>query len=370
MVGKTISISKVLKPEPEPKPESEPQPIPKGFAGLASRNPYIASRVYTGTQLKAQSVLATTQEMLCGPLWFEGEICILFADTNVGKSILAVQIADMIARGEGYAGPLPELKPQGEGRKVVYADFELSIQQFARRYTVDTGLGVPETFNFHDNMLRLEIDYANIDDEAMLDRPLSQVIFQDLEQVVGETGAKVLIVDNITFMASGTETASDAMPLMKRLVRMKKQFGLSILLLAHTPKRCLSNPLTRNDLQGSKMLINFADSAFALGESSMGKDIRYIKQIKQRNCEAVYEARNVLTCRIAKEGTFLRFESAGTANEQDHLAQRQTRTAGSQQRHAEQTEAIGRLRSEGLSNNEIMERLGISRTSFYRLKAQ
>ena len=31
-------------------------------------------------------------------LWYEGEVCCLFADSNLGKSILAVQMADEIAR--------------------------------------------------------------------------------------------------------------------------------------------------------------------------------------------------------------------------------------------------------------------------------
>jgi DNA primase len=39
-------------------------------------------------------------KMLFGELWFEDEICILFADSNVGKSILAVQIADSITNGK------------------------------------------------------------------------------------------------------------------------------------------------------------------------------------------------------------------------------------------------------------------------------
>lgn len=30
-------------------------------------------------------------QMLLGELWFESELCIMFADTNLGKSILAVQ---------------------------------------------------------------------------------------------------------------------------------------------------------------------------------------------------------------------------------------------------------------------------------------
>src|ERR1700749_2391898 len=37
-------------------------------------------------------------KMLFGSFWSEHELCILFADTNLGKSILAVQIADSLTK--------------------------------------------------------------------------------------------------------------------------------------------------------------------------------------------------------------------------------------------------------------------------------
>ena len=37
-------------------------------------------------------------QMLFSEFWFEGELCMLFADTNLGKSILAVQLGDSISR--------------------------------------------------------------------------------------------------------------------------------------------------------------------------------------------------------------------------------------------------------------------------------
>ncbi|MBT3748037.1 MAG: AAA family ATPase, partial [Bacteroidetes bacterium] len=43
-------------------------------------------------------------KMLFGEFWFEGELCILFADSNVGKSILAVQIGDSISKGMHIGG--------------------------------------------------------------------------------------------------------------------------------------------------------------------------------------------------------------------------------------------------------------------------
>ena len=58
-------------------------------------------------------------KMLFGKLWYEGELCILFADSNLGKSILAVQIADSISTAEGINPFDCEAEPQ----PVLYFDF-------------------------------------------------------------------------------------------------------------------------------------------------------------------------------------------------------------------------------------------------------
>ena len=42
---------------------------------------------------------------LFGEFWLESELAILFADTGVGKSLLAVQIAESIARGRPMFTP-------------------------------------------------------------------------------------------------------------------------------------------------------------------------------------------------------------------------------------------------------------------------
>jgi hypothetical protein len=91
------------------------------------------------------------------------------------------------------------------------------------------------------------------------------------------------------------------------------------LVLAHTPKRNPAKPVTRNDLQGSKMLINFADSAFAIGESQAKPGLRYLKQIKQRSGGQVYGADNVYLCEVIKPYNYLHFDFIGPANEAEHL---------------------------------------------------
>jgi len=142
-----------------------------------------------------------------------------------------------------------------------------------------------------------------------------------LERSITETGAKVLIIDNLTYLKNETEKAKDALPLMKHLKALKNKYGLSILALAHTPKRDLSKPIDRNDIQGSKMLINFCDSSLSIGESSNDKNTRYIKQIKARNTEIIYDTENVCICHIEKPYNFLQFEFLNFGTEREHLKQ-------------------------------------------------
>jgi RecA-family ATPase len=282
-------------------------------------------------------------KMLFGEFWFEGEVCILFSDTNLGKSILAVQIGNSISKKEGIKGFTLEAPKQS----ILYFDFELSDKQFENRYSTDYA----EHYGFDNNFIRIEMN-----SDAMLPdgKSFEDFLIYSLEQSIIKTNAKVIILDNITFLKSGTESAKDALPLMKDLKSLKNKYGLSILVLAHTPKRDLSKAISRNDLAGSKMLINFCDSSFTIGESSKDKNLRYIKQIKQRNTENIYNAENVCICEITKQQSFLGFELIDYGSESEHL-----KTITKQDRD-DIIEQVKLLSSEGKSQREIHKELGIS----------
>jgi hypothetical protein len=267
--------------------------------------------VKTGNEWLEQAKNRPIPSMLFAEFWHEGELCILFSDTNLGKSCLAVQIADSISNGEH----IPGFRLEAAKQKVIYYDFELTDKQFEARYSNKYS----DHYHFDSNFIRAEIN-------PDADIPKSFHSFEDylqhsLEKSINETGAKVLIVDNITYLKTETERARDALPLMKQLKALKSKYGLSILALAHTPKRDLSKPITRNDLQGSKMLINFCDSSFSIGESCHDKNIRYLKQIKARNTEIIYDTENVCVCQINKPYNFLQIEFLNFGTEREHLKQ-------------------------------------------------
>ena len=77
--------------------------------------------VKTATRWIEQAKTRPIPKMLFGEFWFEGELCILFADTNLGKSILAVQIGNSISKGELIRG----FKLEALRQPILYFDFEL-----------------------------------------------------------------------------------------------------------------------------------------------------------------------------------------------------------------------------------------------------
>jgi KaiC/GvpD/RAD55 family RecA-like ATPase len=302
-------------------------------------------RIQTAAKFIADAKSQPNPKMLFSEFWHEGEVCILYADTNVGKSILAVQIAETIASGKPFPGFKFTAKPQ----KVLYFDFELSQKQFQSRYTKD----YEEEYLFSPNFLRAELDPdLELPDGISFDDYLPTAF----EKAIMETSARVLIVDNLTYLRSETEKAQDAISLMKHLKRLKKEYNLSILVLAHTPKRDASTPISLNNLAGSRHLANFCDSAFSIGASAQGKQVRYIKQMKERETEKLYGSENVVVCEIEKPMSFLRFSFKGYGKEWEHLRHPEEVKKQREDRNAK----IKELAAAGRSQRQIADEVGIA----------
>ena len=124
-------------------------------------------------------------KMLFSEFWHEEELCILFADTNLGKSILAVQIANSISNGEAIRGFKLEAKKQ----VVMYFDFEMSDKQFEKRYSINYA----NHYIFDNNFLRIEInpDCTDFND-------FEKALFEAIENNIVLYDAKILIIDNLT----------------------------------------------------------------------------------------------------------------------------------------------------------------------------
>lgn len=292
--------------------------------------------------------------MLFGEFWFENEVCILFSDTNLGKSILAVQIAESIASGRQFEKFFPAPRQQ----EVLYFDFEMSDKQFEARYSIQREDFFEQHYKFDENFIRAEIN-PHVFDSDRFDNFESYLI-SSIEDALIESGAKVIIIDNLTYLCNEIEKAKYAAPLMKHLQALASKHNLSILVLAHTPKRDLTKPVTKNDLGGSRMLMNFCDSSFAIGESNKETGVRYLKQIKVRNTKFVYDTENVQLCHLVMPSNFLHFELSGFANEKEHLRDL------SDTDRKELIEQVKELAASGKSQRDIATETGLSAATVNR----
>ena len=337
-------------------PDNTPlQPMHGAMESLEAHLKALEQQLNSSGLLKVQTARLWLEEaskrpipqMLFSEFWFEGELCMLFADTNVGKSILAVQLGDSISRGV----PIPGFRLESSPQKVLYVDFELSDKQFEARYSE----GFKQHYSFTDGLLRAELVIPPALEES--EGHLEALVHAALAKSIVETGAKVLIIDNITYLSQETERARHALPLMKHLKALQRKYDLSILTLAHTPKRDLTKPLTRNDLQGSKMLINFCDSAFAIGESTQDSRVRYLKQIKARSTEVKYHSDQVCVCELTKPSNFLHFRWLSYGEEIEHL--KQLSESDKEQRIGHALE----MKANGASNVAIAQAFGVGEST-------
>ncbi len=302
---------------------TEKEPVNKGMFTLrkanermqdASKQP-IPRRMYKDTSL-----------------FFENEMTLVFAGTGVGKTIFALQVANDISVTD----------------KVLYVDLELSDVQFRKRYSDN----FTNDFQFNDNLYivnyqrRFSIPEGSNYDQFFLD---------SLKELLTETGAKVVIIDNMTRLISAdTDKAQNAKPLMDKLNDMKFDFGLTMILLEHSRKTDSTHPITINDLQGSKMKVNFADAVICIGVSARDKSLRYVKQLKVRSSEFDFDENNVIVYELTQKDSFLQFVFNDYGAETEHL-----KVQSDNDRDSVVTQ-VKDLLSEGKTQRYIANELGIA----------
>jgi hypothetical protein len=227
--------------------------------------------------LKQDSKTKTLFTMSLGELWLKDETCILFSENKIAKTIFALQTTKCLIKGIN----MPGFKCDIDEKKVLYIDFDFYDIKLAERY-----LMTPKN------------------------------ICKSIEQSLIKNDAKVLIIDNFNNLKYSNKEAPNSIQLLKQLISLKKKQSLSILILIHTPGRNPTKLITKNDLSENKTLLNFCDSCFAIGDSFQERGLKYIKQIKQRNTELIYDSTNVILYKIEK---LLQFKFLGLDYETDHI---------------------------------------------------
>ena len=261
--------------------------------------------------------------MLFGELIFEKELTILFSSAGIGKTMLAVQIADHISRGKSFG----TMKNESQAQSVIFFDLELTKKQFQGRYCVrdlkNSKIPWTNDFVWHSNFYRAQFNSAFFK-QKNIDRV--EAVYNGIVRHIDKRKAKVIFIDNISWLTTrGLEASKDAGELMSRLDDLKKLKELTIIIMAHTPKKLKFTPMQMNDLAGSAAIQNFVDSIFAINRSVKDVDFRYLIQLKSRSSEGAFHEHNVVTLQKKHiKPNFMGFDILGADDdntiEGNHLA--------------------------------------------------
>jgi predicted ATP-dependent serine protease len=174
---------------------------------------------------------------LFGPLWRVGEVALLFGPRGVGKSILAVQIAESIARGRPVL-PIPKGKSRRRGEKVLYVDMQRSEAQWAERYTLAKPVPgkPPRRYRFSSDLLRAGIDLHLADPDAYRKDPHTYAQAA-VGREIDDANARIVIVDDILLGGANAARASDLVRTMQTMRYWAMCYEISILIVASAKQR-------------------------------------------------------------------------------------------------------------------------------------
>ena len=270
---------------------------------------------------------------LCPHILVEHETTILFSGPGVGKSTLAMQMAFELAE---------------QGKRVLDVNFELSNQQLALRYP---------NKDFPDMLYHASIDYTKMHD--VTDQNL---ILPEIERLAVERNIEVIIIDNFTNLCINSKEAAEAGNIMLKLLAMRMTHNWTMLILAHVPKRKQGDPLTIDDLAGSKLLSNLADNVIGFNKSKKDKNMRYLIQLKYRSLPIELDFKNVQELTLTSSDGWLHFEYGGYDEERAHLPRSRDEKAELER------DIIRELKQpNGLSYRDIADKLGTSSSKVMRV---
>jgi len=274
----------------------------------------------------------------------DNDLCILFGPSGAGKSTLAFQLAAMVSSGRNIGG----LTTEQSAQSVYWFDFEYNVRQVSR-------IAKDETFSH--NLKRVILDVLNYEGDNELLVEVANMI-----EEIAQSGLKsLIIIDNITALMSNTERASDAAKLLKVLNKIKFKYPyITLIVIAHTPKRRHIEEINTSSLLGSANLTNLVDSMIAINYSAKGSNIRYIKELKTRFESFVHNSVNIIECQFESE-PFTHLQVRGYDTEE-----RNTDTL-QQISENEKRAKILDMHKEGNSLRAIGDELGLSHTQVSKI---
>jgi hypothetical protein len=199
-------------------------------------------------------------EPLFDEFWREGELALLFGPGSSGKSVLAVQLGDALARGGGLPG---FAHPRGR-RRVLYVDLQHTDEQFQLRCA-----GENVRHRFPMNLFRDR-------------RPVLSRLCEWLRSYVLANRVQVVIIDDLSVFRNTCDGTRETVRLMRGLRELRDELGISILAITDSAT-AVRGTISERELGRSRVLCSLADSVFAIYRGVGRDEDFYLLHMRSRS---------------------------------------------------------------------------------------
>lgn len=192
---------------------------------------------------------------------------LVFGPSKSGKTIFCENLAISIAIGRDNYFDYPL---DGIPKKVLFIGLEETFQNRLGRNTLQfETLSEEEQDLMDENYDVQEIEFPNF--------IINKENWEDLSNMIENSGAQVVFIDSITRMNHGKiEDSKTAEEIMSKLRTISQELNITLFAIHHTPK-LHGNPIYMDSIKGSS---NFAqESDFAIGINRTEKKHRYMKNV-------------------------------------------------------------------------------------------
>ncbi len=206
-------------------------------------------------------------EPIIDDLFFEKDIMGLAGGTNVGKSVMSLQLSTCLALGVPFLGfRIPK------ARKVMHVQFELkdeSFKQLIERTAMHFVDKYPvEAERFEQNLSILSSGQDNVFTDK----------WEEMDANLTFDPCEVLVVDNLyTSTNKNVSKNDDVMDLLRTMVNLKNKHKVAILIVSHHKKIGEASPLDVSMMLGGSAYTNHLDGIVQLASSQRLPGLKVMK---------------------------------------------------------------------------------------------
>lgn len=279
---------------------------------------------FNGIDLVPRQTITTPEDGLWKGIWEHSEVACLFGLPNVGKTILAMQIAT---------------NAKEMGLRVDYFDLEGLEHPVKPQFT-------PTTMPLSDNEEVTPLDF----------------IIKNI--TVKKT--QVAIIDDFDLLLNGDNSTANVKSTLNSLRQLSRSTSAAILIIAHSRPHKKGQVITTNCLPNAYEIMHVCDSVFSLAQANRHnathhKRTHYIKQHKNRMAPVIYDDNCVLSAELTLHDGIVEFDDFKPLGNERQLL----RDYGFHS-HESVYEAIRQLNRCHYTTREIAAIVGISQSQVSR----